>query len=182
MFSHPDLYDLLLVGSPVLLVIGAVSLDWRTRRGYGIALLAAALLGLTIWLDVAFEQALERAGSEEMGVGIAMVIFIFIGYYCMLVLLVGALVEAGMAQQWGWVVGLLVAALVPGVNMLENNTLHLSAQKTPISGSVELLSLILLPAFAVLAFGSFRIVRPAKPRAGAGGLPPDSLARQEAAL
>jgi len=151
-----------------MFVASAVVLDWRTRRGYGIALLAVVLLGLTIWLDVAFDQALDRATGDTFAYAVVMAIYLFIGYQCTLVLFVGALVEAGMARQWRWIVGLLVAGLAPGLNTLENNTLHLSEQKTPLSGGAELLSLMLLPAFAVLVYGLFRIVRPTKPRAEAG--------------
>ncbi len=169
MSSFLDLSYLLLLGTPLLLVAGAVVLDWRTRRGYGIALLAVVLLGLTIWLSVAFDQALDHATGDTLSYAVVMAIYLFIAYYCTLVLFVGALVEAGMARQWRWIVGLLVAGLAPGLNTLENNTLHLSAQKTPLSGAAEFLSLILLPSFAVLGYGLFRIVRPAKPRPGAVG-------------
>lgn len=159
-----QLYYFLLLGIPLLLVIGAVALDWRTRRGYGLALLAGVLLGLTIWLSMAFEQTMQRApSSEQFGVIVVVGVYSLIGCYCALVLWVGALVEAGRARQWCWIAGLLVAVLVPGLNFWENTRLHLSAQQTPISGWADFLLIILLPTLVVLIYGLFRIVRPGQP-------------------
>ena len=39
---------------PLLLVVGAVWLDLRTRRGYGLALLVVALLAAGIWGAISF--------------------------------------------------------------------------------------------------------------------------------
>ena len=65
---------------PLLLVVGAVWLDLRTRRGYGLALLVVALLAVGIWGAISFEQALRQApSSEEFGIGFVLAVYLLIG-------------------------------------------------------------------------------------------------------
>ncbi|HEV8192677.1 MAG TPA: hypothetical protein VGP82_14520 [Ktedonobacterales bacterium] len=156
----------LLLALPSLLIVGALALDGMTRRGFGLALLAVVLIGLTIWIAVSFEQAVEQSHGPYY-LGFAHVADYIIGSYLVLWLWGGALIEARAARQWPWVVGLVVAGLVPILNAVENNLLHLGAHSTAVAGGAELLFLMLLPSLAVLIYGLVRSVWPVKPGAGA---------------
>jgi hypothetical protein len=157
----------LLLALPSLLIVGALALDGVTRRGFGLALLAVVLIGVTIWLAVSFEQAVEQQHGPYY-LGLAYLADYIVGSYLVLWLWGGALLEARAARQWPWVVGLVVVGLVPVLNALENNLLHLGVYSTAIAGGAELLFLMLLPSLAVLIYGLVRIVRPVKPGAAAG--------------
>lgn len=152
---------------PTLLMVAALTLDGLTRRGFGLAFLAMVLIGLTIWITVSYEQAEEQSQGRHY-FGLAYLAYFIIGGYLVLWLWGGALIEARAARQWPWVVGLVVAGLAPVLNAVENNLLHLGAHSTTIVGGAEFLFLILLPSFAVLAYGLVRSLRPIKPVAAAG--------------
>jgi hypothetical protein len=153
------LYYVALLGIPLLLVGGAVSLDRRSRRGFGLALLALVLIGLTVWAGVAFEQALRRApSSESFGIAIVLVAYFLIGGYLALLLWIGALVEAGSARQRWWLVGLVVAVLVPGLLVLADNLLDLGARGFGFIGGITLVLVLVLPTMTVLAYGIARSI------------------------
>jgi hypothetical protein len=155
------LYYVALLGIPLLLVGGAVRVDRRTRRGFGLALLALVLIGLAVWATVAFEQALQRApSSEEFGIGIVLVVYVLIGGYFALLLCIGALVEAGSARQWWWLVGLVVAVLLSGLIVLgATPLLNLRALGLGfIEGDTGFALIILVPTMTVLAHGIARSI------------------------
>jgi hypothetical protein len=153
---------------PPLLMAGALTLDGVTGRGYGLVLFAVVVLGAIMWLTVTLGQPIEHATLGTLAIaGAFSPLFFASGVYLVLWLWGGALLEARAARQWGWVVLLVVAGVLPILNLLENNTLHLGTQGTAIAGSDELSFLLLLPALAVLIYGLVRIVRPVAPRVGA---------------
>jgi hypothetical protein len=155
------LYDVALLGNPLLLVGGAVGVDRRSRRGFGLALLALVLIGLAVWAAVAFEQALQRAPpSESFGIGIVLVVYFLIGGYFALVLWIGALVEAGSARHRGWFVALVVAVLVPGLLVVADNVLNLGARGFGIIGGISMALVLFLPTMTVLAYGIARSIWP----------------------
>ncbi|HEU5343790.1 MAG TPA: hypothetical protein VFU60_05565 [Ktedonobacterales bacterium] len=148
---------------PLLLVVGAVWLDLRTRRGYGLALLVVALLAAGIWGAISFEQALRQApSSEEFGIGFVLAVYLLIGLAFALLLWIGALVEASAARQGWWIAGLVASAVLPGLLIVLDIALNLGARGYGYFGGVTEALLLFLPTVTVLAFSVRRIVRPAR--------------------
>jgi hypothetical protein len=101
------------VGIPLLLIVGAVFVDIRTRRGYGLTLLALAMMGLAIWGEISLIQIEQGLGNLASLIWFG--IITTAGWGLSLILLIGALVEAGTARHGGWgmgLVGTLVVAIV----------------------------------------------------------------------
>lgn len=150
---------------PLLLVLGGVWVDLRTRRGYGLTLLATALIALDLWGFISFELAVRQApDNESFGAGFVMVVFLLIGWDFELILWIGALVESSVARQGWWIAGLVGSAVLPGLLTLVDILLG------GVSGfgfrGVELALLFILPTAAVLTFSVWRIIRPVRQLAG----------------
>lgn len=162
-------YVMLLALATLLLVGGAVWLDLRTRRGYGLALLAVALLALGVWAAIAFERALQQApSSESFGVGIVLAVYLLIGLAFALLLWIGALVEASVARQGWWIVALVASAVLPGLLIVFDIALNLGAHGYHYFGGLTEALLLILPTATILAFSVRRIVRPPRPRLAGG--------------
>jgi hypothetical protein len=100
------LFWVAVVGIPLLLIVGAVVVDIRTRRGYGLTLLALAMIGLATWGASALLHL-------EQGTGNLASLFWFgliatAGWGLSLILVTCALVEAGTARHGRWGMGLVV--------------------------------------------------------------------------
>lgn len=153
-------YYVVLLGIPLLVVGVAVWVDLRSRRGYGLAILAAIVIGLSVWAAVAIEQAASKAqSSESLGIGVVAAAYFLIGCYLALLLWIGALIEAGAARQGWWLVGLVVAAVLPGLIILADNLLNLGARGFGF-GDIELALIVFLPTVTVLAHGIRRVIWP----------------------
>ena len=160
--------DIVVIGLPLLVVGFAVWTDLRTRRGYGLGLLALVLAGLIVWVIVTSVPTLDLletnsafSSREGFSAGFVFAIYFGIAGYLALILWIGALIEASVARQWWWLAGLVTAALLQ-VSMLLIDFLLFRA--THLLGLIRgiRLALDLLPAtVAVLTYSILRIMRPA---------------------
>ncbi len=92
----------------------ALVVDLRTKRGYGLAVLATLLLALFIWMSIVFYQAdqhiqadqyIARKHIESLASGFVVAFYLFTFVYFALPLWLGGLIVAGVARQWRWVAG-----------------------------------------------------------------------------
>jgi len=158
------LFWMAVVGIPLLFVVSAVVVDIRTRRGYGLTLLALVMIGLAIRGEIALIQIELGPGSLASLVWYGLIATS--GWGLTPILLACALVEAGTARHGQWGMGLVVTLVVDivltilglGFSQYWNELLPRWAD--------ALLALIpVVPiTLAALAYGVFRIVRPAMPR------------------
>ncbi len=146
----------------LLFLAGVAYVDLRSRRGWGLALVALALASYGIWL-ANFLLAVQQAPSTGDDLAGAIIFAIYLAIYLAfaLVLWIVALVEAGASRQWRWFVGLLVAALVPGLLILAIVKLRFVIPGLNVIG----IGLGLIPVFIILAYGVVRSVRPVTLRA-----------------
>lgn len=154
---------MLIIVIPVLLVIAAVQADTRSRRGYGIALLAPAPVVSTITFEIYLGAQPPNHGP---GLGLAglIVIYFVCVYYYGLVLSIGALLEAGRARQWRWVAGLVAAAVAPFPLALAEVSISSLTRRPPLLREYgEFWLNFLLPALVALFYGIYRTARPVNP-------------------
>lgn len=159
MFGSAGAYYVLLA---ILLffVASVVYADLRSRRGWGLTLMALALFCYGVFM--AYLLAWLRQNPTAGDLAGAFVLAVYFGIYLALTLIVwiGALVEAGVARHWGWFVGLFAATLVPAMFVLALVTLKLGAPVLSAIGSTLYFGLILAPPLIMLAYGIARIARP----------------------
>jgi hypothetical protein len=153
----------LIVVIPVLLVVAAVRADTRSRRGYGIALLAPAPVVSTIAFEI-YLRAQPPNHGPGLGPAQLVVIYFVCACYYTLVLSIGALVEAGRARQWSWVAGLIAAAVAPTLLLWAEVALAASTRRPPLlPGFGDLWLIVLPPALVALLYGIYRTARPGDP-------------------
>lgn len=153
----------LIVVIPVLLVVAAVRADTRSRRGYAIALLALVPVVSTIAFEIYLGARAPNRGPGLGPIGLVVIYFVCACYYALL-LLMGALVEAGRAQQWIWVAGLVAAAVAPILLLWAEVSLAPSTRRPPLlPGYGDLWLIVLLPALVALLYGIYRTARRVDP-------------------
>jgi hypothetical protein len=157
---------ILIVAVPAALVALALWLDRRTRRGYGLGLLSVVLLTLDVWFAVVLDrQRAYAADTEDFAIGIVVAVYLLIGLYLTLVLVLGGLAEAIIAQHWLWFALIVVVSVVAVVVILGP-----SAALVPdvldalgFSRGDKYLVMLFLPVLATLAYAVTRILRPGDP-------------------
>lgn len=138
---------------PPLLVVLAVFVDLRSRRGFGLSLLALATVGYSLWRVVTAEQVLlQAAASEHTLLGIGLFFDLLSCGYLTLLVWIGTAVEVSMARQMKWLIALVVEAVLAVVVVLAALLLNL--------GGAEAALVLLVPMVTALAYG---VVRSAKP-------------------
>lgn len=149
----------------LLFLASVVYVDLRSRRGWGLALVSLALASYSVWLVYAVIEIFILSPSGADNLAAAYVIAVYFGIYLALtpVVWLVALVEAGISRQWRWFVGLIMAALIPGL-------LILAIVKLKFGVGIPGLNFFgfglgLIPAFIILAYAIARIVRPVPLRA-----------------
>ena len=143
----------------------AVVLDRRSRRGYGLGILAAVALALDVWGIISFSQAEQQvAASHTDNLDFALVeaVFFLIGLYIALVLVLGGIVETAIARQWWWLA--LIAALsfisaaiilAPGTALVPDVLGALG-----LSRGGEAAIVLLVPVLVTFSYAITRILRP----------------------
>lgn len=142
------------------IVAGAAWLDIRTRRGFGLGILSLLLIALSAYLGWAFTLTLQReAHTDDLATG-----FVLIAYWAIIALwglmvLIGAVVAAVRARQWGWIVVFVGAVLVSvGGGLVKG-----ASPVTVALGEARLWGTVVVPLLAVLAYSLYRTVRPIAP-------------------
>lgn len=156
-------YGLLLVLLLLFVVAGVVYVDLRSRRGWGLALLALALCCYGVWLANVAINMQGDPGTDDLAGAVIMAAYLAIYLAFTLIVWIGALVEAGVSRLWWWLGGLVAAAFVPALFILATVTLTLRLGE-PGFNDVGM-GLFLVPPVTMLAYGMARIVRPVPARA-----------------
>lgn len=154
MYSIVGSYAMLFV-ILLLFIAGVVYMDLRSRRGWGLTLLALALSCYGVWLASIFTASQPSPSARDnLAAGLILVVYVAIYLTLATALWVGALVEAGAARHWRWFFGLIAATLLT----LATVTLgpRLGAPGFTLIGFAP----FLVPAITMLAYGIARIVRP----------------------
>lgn len=142
--------------APPLLVVLAVFVDLRSRRGFGLALLALATVGYSLWHVAPAEQALLQApASEHNLLAIGLFLDLLSCGYLTLLLWIGTVVEVSLDRQRKWLIALVVEAALAGVVVPAALLLNLGVAKAALVPLV-----LLVPMVTALAYG---VVRSAKP-------------------
>ncbi len=172
-------YNLLFLAAiivPPLLVTLAVVVDLRSRRGFGLALAALAMLGYCLWRIVPTEQALLQAPASKPTLFQIALFFDFLicGYFTLLVW-IGTVVEVSMARQMRWLAALIAEVVLAVLVVPAALLLHLEAPLFTFLGGAEALLVLLLPMVTALAYGVVRSATPTprlEPEMAPGGLIP----------
>lgn len=149
----------------LLFLFGVIYMDISSRRGWGLALLALALAGFGGYMTNFFVAMGRSPKGVDLAGGLIFSIYAAIFLALALMLLLVALVEAGSARHWWWLVGLLASALIPALVVLATVGLRLGAYVRGDFAFMEFLSVAFVPALTMLAYGIARIVRPVPLRA-----------------
>lgn len=153
-------YDLLFLAAiivPPLLVTLAVFVDLRSRRGFGLVLVALAMLGYCLWRIVPTEQALLQApASKPTLFQIALFFDFLICGYLTLLVWIGTVVEVSMARQMRWLAALIAEVVLAVLVVPAALLLHLEAPLFTFLGGAEALLVLLLPMVTALAYGVVR--------------------------
>jgi hypothetical protein len=158
----------LIVAVPPALVALAVWLDRRPRRGFGLGLLAAVALVLNLWGIIAVSQASHQASAahtDGLDLGLIEVVFILIGLYCALVLVLGGIAETLLARQWRWLAIIATVSVIPAVIILAPGTALVPEVlgALGLSRGGEAVVLLLLPVLVTFTYAIARIRRPVAP-------------------
>lgn len=155
----------------IAIIALALVVDARTGRGYALGILSFLLLAFTFLVDVTVTLvALQPQAATMRGFGKSL-LFVFNFYptmYFVVAIVAGAAIVAGVAGQWRWLVGLVIAGLILALTAvlplpIWDVGLDVAIQPMGIAG-IEFnpvgIALTFLPQATVLAFSIARIVRP----------------------
>jgi hypothetical protein len=161
----PYMYYLLFLAGvvvPPLLMVLAVFVDLRSRRGFGLLSVVLAMMGICLWRIVPSEQGLLHSSASEQALFQIALFFDFLicGYLTLLVW-IGTVVEASMARQMRWLVALVAEVVLAVLIVPTALLLHLGAPLFTFLGGVEASLLLLVPMVTALAYGVVRSARPA---------------------
>lgn len=146
---------------PPLLVVLAVFVDLRSRRGFGLVLLVLAMMGVCLWRIVPTELGLLQAPASKPTLFQIALFFDFLicGYLTILVW-IGTVVEVSMARQMRWLAVLVAEVVLAVLIVVAVLLLQLETPLFMFLGGAAASFLFLLPMVTALAYG---IVRSAKP-------------------
>jgi hypothetical protein len=161
---------------PPLLVTLAVFVDLRSRRGFGLVLVALAMLGYCLWRIVPTEQALQQAPAGKPTLFQIALFFDFLicGYLTLLVW-IGTVVEVSMARQMRWLAALVAEVVLAVVVVPAALLLRLEAPLFTFLGGAEALLVLFAPMVTAFAYGVVRSARPTprlEPETAPGELTP----------
>jgi hypothetical protein len=153
-----------------VVVIGFAALlaviDVRTGRGYALGILSALHLAITIVVVVTITIAAQAQptpiSTHNVGVSIWLVFYFVPAAYVLLAAVIGAAIVAGIAHHWLWIVGFVVAAVVPFLvaalpyDLFDLNTEYIVRQ-------AGFLGVLVAPAATVLAYSITRLAHPVTP-------------------
>lgn len=142
--------------------------DARTGPGYVFAILSSLHLGITIvvvgTVTIAAQYQPQPTGIHNVSVTIWLFFYFIPAVYAMLVTVIGAAMVAGIARHWLWIVGFVVAAVVPFlVAALPYALFDLHTEF--IVRQLGFLGVLVAPEAAVLAYSITRLVHPVAPAA-----------------
>jgi hypothetical protein len=146
---------------PPLLVVLAVVVDLRSRRGFGLALLAPMMVGYCLWRIIPIEQGLlqpAESGRPLYLIGL-LLSFLQCGYLTLL-LWIGTVVEVSMPRQTRWLVVMVAEAVLVVLAVVAVALLQLETPLFTFMGGAAATFLLLLPMVTALAYGVVRIARP----------------------
>ena len=171
-----DLLFLVAIIVPPLLVTLAVFVDLRSRRGFGLVLVALAMLGYCLWRIVPTEQALQQAPAGKPTLFQIALFFDFLicGYLTLLVW-IGTVVEVSMARQMRWLAALVAEVVLAVVVVPAALLLRLEAPLFTFLGGAEALLVLFAPMVTAFAYGVVRSARPTprlEPETAPGELTP----------
>ena len=166
-------FYILILALPPTLVALAVALDRRSRRGYGLGLLAAVALALDLWGIIAFTQAAQQvsaAHTDNLDVAIVEAVYTLIGWYLALVLVFGAIAETIIARQRRWLAIIIAVCVVLAAIIIVPWTALVPdvLGALGLSRGVEVVLLLLVPVLLTLAYALTRTFWPVAPRAPRG--------------
>ncbi len=152
------------------LVAVAVVVDVRTGRGYGLGvlsslLLLSTLLVFTTGIIIAQTPPSVPPGIHDLGPGFVLLLYGVAAAYATLLILIGAVIVAGIAGQWRWIIGFFGAVLVP-VLVAASPHLFLDGNAETVVQNVGFIGVLVVPQATMLAFSIKRIVRRVVPAAG----------------
>lgn len=153
-----ELLPYLYVVVPLGIIVGAAWFDLRTRRGFGLGLLALVAIALSIFLAWQFTLAFQATvGTDDLGVGLVEVVFWLAVAVWALALVIAALVVAYRARQRGVIPVLIAITLVSAVAGYFAPTLLVGTGTARLD---ILWGILVPPLLAVLAYSFTRIARP----------------------
>lgn len=141
--------------------------DVRTGRGYALGILSALLLVCTIVVVATVTIAAQLPPPQPTNfhtysVTIWLVFYFVPAVYATAIALIGALIVAGIAGHWRWIVGFVAAALVPVLLAVPPHpSLFMNIDYA--MRQVGFLGMLLAPEAAVLAYSITRLVHPVVP-------------------
>lgn len=156
-----ELVPYLEVMLPLVVVVGATWIDLRTRRGFGLGLLALVAVALAIFLAWQFTLAIQASiHTDNLGVGFADVAYWFALAVWALALVIAALVVAIRARQHRWIPVLMVVTPLSVLGGFLAPT-YLATSVPVREGAFW--GMIVPPMLTVLAYSMTRIVHPTTP-------------------
>ncbi|HLJ80737.1 MAG TPA: hypothetical protein VKT52_04555 [Ktedonobacterales bacterium] len=163
----------LIIAAPPALVALAVWLDKRSRRGYGLGLLAAVALVLDIWGIIAFSQASQQVSAshtDNLDFALVEAVYMLIGLYFTLALVLGGIAETLIARHWRWFATIVTVSLVLALIVLAPGTALVPdvLGALGLSRGGEAVVLLLVPVLVIFAYALTRIFRPVAPRSPRG--------------
>jgi hypothetical protein len=162
--------NMLLFLLPLGAMLIAVTVDGRTRSGYGLAifsflLLACNVLFLALVILAQSDTEQPRSGGR-LGLGLVLILYFGGAVFITLFVVGGALIEAGSARHWWWMVGFLAAGVVP-VLVIATTALPLPFWKHTNAAyyvqNIGYIGILVVPPATVLAYSITRIARPVAP-------------------
>ena len=140
--------------------------DVRTGRGYALGILSALLLACTIIVVVTITllaQVQPQPTTPHTYSVTVLLLFYFVpAIYGVLITLLGAAIVAGIAGHWRWIVGFVVAALVPVLLAVPPHP-SLFMNIDYVVRQVGFLGMLVAPEATVLAYSITRLVHPVAP-------------------
>jgi hypothetical protein len=151
---------LLLFGVAALLAI----VDARTLRGYALRILSSLLLGCTIAVVVTVTildqmQPPQPVSIHNSGFNIWLFFYFVPAVYAAALVLMTGAIEAGIARHWRWIVGFVVAAVVPVLLAVPPHP-FLDMNTEWVVQQAGFLGMLIAPAATALANSSTHRVRP----------------------
>lgn len=143
--------------------------DVRTGRGYALGAVSSLHLFITIVVvGIVAIAALEQPKpiTRQNGSVTIWLVFYFVpSVYIILITVIGAVVVAGIARRWLWMMGFVVAAVVPFlVGALPYAIWDLNTEF--IVRQAGFLGVLLAPEATILAYSITRLVHPLMPAPG----------------
>lgn len=145
----------------------AVIADVRTGSGYGLGILSSLHLALTTFLvlitvdaTIRWAQQLTQPPSLHNGSPLIFLFFYFVfAVYAIGFVMIGAALVAISARHWLWLVGFIVAVLVPVWIGVTLHPLWILNADYNVTGA-EYLGILFVPEATVLAYSVTRVIRP----------------------